>query len=100
MDITSFVVQGRDQALLYGDYSTYHSQLSKRILNVRKRLGIATRNRGKYQKRTKVTAEQVAANHECVALSLPALSPSAVSAVSRGLPRPLRYSLFWAAFRG
>ena len=42
MDITSFVVQGRDQALLYGDYSTYHAQLTKRLLNSRKKLGIAT----------------------------------------------------------
>lgn len=63
MDITSFVVQGRDQALLYGDHSTYHSQLSKRLLNARKKLGIATRNRGKYQKRDKVTPDDVAANH-------------------------------------
>ncbi|UNI21750.1 signal recognition particle subunit srp68 [Purpureocillium takamizusanense] len=70
MDITSFIVQGRDQALLYGDYSTYHSQLAKRLLNTRKKLGIATRNRGKFHNKDKVTAEDVAASHEHVHLLL------------------------------
>jgi signal recognition particle subunit SRP68 len=67
MDITSFIVDGRDKALLYGDYSTYHSLLAKRLLNSRKKIGIATRNRGKYAKKDQVTAENVGENHECVA---------------------------------
>jgi signal recognition particle subunit SRP68 len=66
MDITSFVVQGRDKALLYGDYSTYHAQLAKKLLNSRKKLGIATKNRGKFTKKDQVTAENVAQNHEYV----------------------------------
>lgn len=66
MDITSFIVDGRDKALLYGDYSTYHAALSKRLLNSRKKIGIVTRNRGKYAKKDQVTAENVAENHECV----------------------------------
>ncbi|GJN66885.1 signal recognition particle protein [Purpureocillium lilacinum] len=70
MDITSFVVQGRDQALLYGDYSTYHSALSKRLLNARKKLAIATKNRGKFHKKDKITAEDVASSHEHVHLVL------------------------------
>ncbi|KAM4056829.1 RNA-binding signal recognition particle 68 domain-containing protein [Hirsutella rhossiliensis] len=70
MEITSFVVQGRDQALLYGDYSTYHSQLAKRLLNSRKKLGVATKNRGKFQKRDNITALQVGGNHEYVHLLL------------------------------
>ncbi|KOS18293.1 Signal recognition particle subunit SRP68 [Escovopsis weberi] len=70
MDITSFVVQGRDKALLYGDYSTYHSQLVKRLLNARKKLGIATRNRGKFRKADEVTVESVAQNREYVHLLL------------------------------
>ncbi|RDA83189.1 hypothetical protein CP532_1235 [Ophiocordyceps camponoti-leonardi (nom. inval.)] len=70
MDITAFVVRGRDQALLYGDYATYHSQLAKRLLNSRKKLGIATKNRGKFHKRESPTADQVAANHEYVHLLL------------------------------
>lgn len=70
MDITRFVVQGRDKALLYGDYATYHAQLAKRLVNSRKRLGIATRNRGKFQKRPDVTAQDAAQNHE---YAIPAL---------------------------
>ncbi|KAG6008388.1 hypothetical protein E4U21_004593 [Claviceps maximensis] len=70
MDITSFVVQGRDQALLYGDYSTYHAQLSKRLLSSRKKLGIVTKNRGKFHKREPITAEDISANNENVHLQL------------------------------
>ena len=64
MDITSFVVQGRDQALLYGDYSTYHAQLAKRLLSSRKKLGIVTKNRGKFHKREQITFEDISANNE------------------------------------
>jgi len=48
MDITKFVVSARDQAFLYGDHSTYQKQLSKKLLNCRKKLGISTKGRGKY----------------------------------------------------
>lgn len=65
MDITSYIVQGRDQALLYGDYATYHSQLSKRLLNTRKKLGVVTKNRGKFHKRDHITAENIGQNREC-----------------------------------
>ncbi|WZH41115.1 Signal recognition particle subunit srp68 [Fusarium acuminatum] len=70
MDITKFVVQGRDQALLYGDYSTYHKSLTKRLLSCRKKLGISTKNRGKFHHQDKVTAEKIAQNHEYVQLLL------------------------------
>ncbi|KAK5998485.1 Signal recognition particle subunit SRP68-like protein [Cladobotryum mycophilum] len=70
MDVTKFIVEGRDKALLYGDYSTYHGQLVKRLLNSRKKLGIATRNRGKFRKGEQVTAESVGQNHEYVHLLL------------------------------
>ncbi|KAI9171187.1 LOW QUALITY PROTEIN: Signal recognition particle subunit SRP68 [Paramyrothecium foliicola] len=70
MDITKTVVQGRDKALLYGDYSTYHSQLTKRLANSRKKLAISTKNRGKFQKRDAATAEDVGSNHEYVHLLL------------------------------
>ncbi|KAJ3503485.1 hypothetical protein NM208_g16505 [Fusarium decemcellulare] len=70
MDITKFVVQGRDQALLYGDYSTYHGSLAKRLLSCRRKLGIVTKNRGKFHEHDKVTAEKVAENNEYVHLLL------------------------------
>lgn len=64
MDITAFIIQGRDKALLYGDYSIYHDQLSKKLLNARRKLGISTRNRGKFHKRDAVTAEEIGENRE------------------------------------
>jgi len=64
MDITSFIIQGRDKALLYGDYSTYHGQLSKRLLNSRRKLGTVTKNRGKFRKAEQATAEDVRTNNE------------------------------------
>lgn len=68
MDITKFVVSGRDSALLYGDYATYQGQLAKKLLNSRKKLGIATKNRGKFSKKGDVTAAQIGENHAYVAL--------------------------------
>ncbi|KAK2044494.1 signal recognition particle protein [Colletotrichum somersetense] len=70
MDITKFVVSGRDAALLYGDYATYQNQLAKKLLNSRKKLGIATRNRGKFSRKGDVTATQIAENHEYIHLLL------------------------------
>lgn len=67
MEITSFVIQGRDQALLDGDYSTYQSQLARRLLKARKKLGIATRNRGKFSIKAKITPDEVAGNNGCAA---------------------------------
>lgn len=66
MDITKFVVSGRDAALLYGDYATYQTQLSKKLLNSRKKLNIATKNRGKFSKKGEVGVSQIAENHEYV----------------------------------
>lgn len=69
MDITKFVVEGRDEARLYGDSSAYRVRLSNRIHNLRRRLGIATKPRAKYSQRT-VTAEDIGQNHEFVHLLL------------------------------
>lgn len=57
MDITKFVVSGRAQT--FGDNAAYRAQLSKRLLKCRRRLGIATKPRAKFQKRDDVTAEQI-----------------------------------------
>lgn len=64
MDITTFIVAARNQALLYGDYSTYHSQLAKKLHNCRKKLGIVTKNRGKFTNKFAVSAAQISENHE------------------------------------
>ena len=47
MDITAFISTHRE-ALLIGDYNTYHSQLSRQILATRKRVGRATARREKF----------------------------------------------------
>jgi signal recognition particle subunit SRP68 len=70
MDLTSFVIEGRDKALLYGDYSTYHSQLANRLAKSRKKLAISTKNRGKFQKKDAVNADNVRSNVEYVHLLL------------------------------
>ncbi|KAL2158941.1 hypothetical protein VTH06DRAFT_2971 [Thermothelomyces fergusii] len=70
MDITKTAVSLREKALLYGDYSTYRSQLSGKLLNARKKLSIATKHRGKFSPKAAVTPEQVAENHEHVYLQL------------------------------
>lgn len=64
MDITNFVVSARNEALLYGDYNTYHRQLAKKLHNCRKRLNIVTKNRAKFSKKGPITAEQVSENRE------------------------------------
>ncbi|KAK3936776.1 hypothetical protein QBC46DRAFT_357236 [Diplogelasinospora grovesii] len=70
MDITKVVVSLREKALLYGDYATYRSQLAKKLLNCRKKLNIATRSRGKFHPKSKITGEQIAGNQEYVQLQL------------------------------
>ncbi|KXJ92384.1 hypothetical protein Micbo1qcDRAFT_162652 [Microdochium bolleyi] len=70
MDITTFVVAARNQALLYGDYSTYHSQLAKKLHNCRKKLGVVTKNRGKFTNKSPITATQISENHEYLHLLL------------------------------
>jgi signal recognition particle subunit SRP68 len=73
MEVTSFVVSGRDKAKLYGDYATYRTQLSNRVHNLRKKLGVATKPRAKYTSRAPVTAEDIGRNHEYAHKHVPSL---------------------------
>ncbi len=66
MEITKFVVSGRDKAKLYGESATYRAQLSNRIHNLRRRLGIATKPRAKYTSKAQVTVEDIRRNNEYV----------------------------------
>lgn len=67
MDITSFIVNQRDKALLVGDYGSYRKQLSRRLLVVRKKLNYATKGR-KYTPKSPITVEDIVSNHEYVVL--------------------------------
>ncbi|OAP55400.1 hypothetical protein AYL99_10373 [Fonsecaea erecta] len=69
MDITSSIVSERERALLGGDYNAYHAQATRKIHNLRRRLGAATRGR-KYTPKAPVTAENVSKNAEWVQLLL------------------------------
>jgi signal recognition particle subunit SRP68 len=64
MEVTEFVVSGREKAKLFGDYATYRTQLSNRIHNIRKKLGITTKPRAKYTTKAPVTAEDIGSKHE------------------------------------
>ncbi|KLJ07894.1 signal recognition particle subunit SRP68 [Blastomyces silverae] len=60
MDITSFVVSHREDALLAGDYNSYRAQLSRRLHTLRKKLGQTTQRGKKYSPKPTITAEKVA----------------------------------------
>jgi signal recognition particle subunit SRP68 len=64
MDITKFVSEFRESAFLLGDYSTYHTQLSRRLRIVEKKLGRATPKNAKYAAKSQITAEDVGKDHE------------------------------------
>ncbi|EKD19793.1 signal recognition particle protein [Drepanopeziza brunnea f. sp. 'multigermtubi' MB_m1] len=70
MEVTKFVVSGRDNAKLFGDYAKYRTLLSNRIHNLRTKLGIATKPRAKYSSKAPVTAEDIGRNKEFVNLLL------------------------------
>ncbi|KAF2817271.1 uncharacterized protein BDZ99DRAFT_565040 [Mytilinidion resinicola] len=70
MDITTFVTSQRDAALLLGDYSTYRTQLSRRLLTCNKKLGRATHKNAKYAPKAPVTSEDIGRNHEFLHLQL------------------------------
>ncbi|CZR62419.1 related to signal recognition particle 68 kDa protein [Phialocephala subalpina] len=71
MEVTKFVVSGRDKAKLYGDYSSYRTQLANRIHNLRRKLGIATKKPpAKYTNKAPVTAEDIGRNNEFIHLLL------------------------------
>ncbi|KIW62409.1 hypothetical protein PV04_10587 [Phialophora macrospora] len=69
MNITTSLVSERDKALLGGDYNAYHAQATRKIQNLRRRLGAATRGR-KYTPKAPVTAQNVSKNAEWVQLLL------------------------------
>ncbi|KAK4987978.1 signal recognition particle subunit srp68 [Elasticomyces elasticus] len=70
MDITTFVIKHRDDALLVGDYNTYRTQLSRQLLAIRKRLSRSTPKTAKYTTKDAITAEQLGQNHEFAHLIL------------------------------
>lgn len=72
MDITSFIVTQRNKAVLAGDYGSYHRQLSRRLLVVRKKLNYksSTSKGGKYTSKPPITAQNISSNPEFIHLLL------------------------------
>ena len=66
MDITAYVATNRDKAFLVGDYASYKTQLSRQLLNLRRRLGRTTPKNSKNYKKESITPQDVKQNHECV----------------------------------
>ncbi|TGO24561.1 hypothetical protein BPAE_0100g00290 [Botrytis paeoniae] len=69
MEITKFVLEGRDEAKLFGDSSAYRTRLSNRIHTLRKKLGITTKPRAKYSNKP-ITAEDISQSHDYIHLLL------------------------------
>ncbi|TGO55561.1 hypothetical protein BCON_0090g00040 [Botryotinia convoluta] len=69
MEITKFVLEGRDEAKLFGNSSAYRTRLSNRIHTLRKKLGITTKPRAKYSNKP-VTAEDISQSHDYIHLLL------------------------------
>ncbi|KAK5086592.1 signal recognition particle subunit srp68 [Lithohypha guttulata] len=70
MNITQSIISGRDRALIGGDYSNYHTQSTRRIHTIRKRLGVTTPKGRKYTPKGPITPQDVAKNAEWVHLLL------------------------------
>lgn len=66
MDITNFVTAQREKALLVGDYGSYRTSLSRRLLTVRKKLGRASPKGRQYAPKAPITAGDIASNNEFV----------------------------------
>lgn len=70
MDITGFVTAQREKALLVGNYGSYRTSLSRRLLTVRKKLGRASPKGRKYAPKAPITADDVASNNEFVTMPM------------------------------
>lgn len=70
MDITTFVHSNRDKAFLVGDYATYRTQLSRQLLNSRRKLGCTTPKNQKFASKGPITAQDVGKNHDFARLQI------------------------------
>lgn len=66
MEVTKLVVNGREKPKVNGNWLAYRKQLTKRINNLRKKLGVATKPRAKCAGRVEVTKDDIAQDLKCV----------------------------------
>ena len=67
MEITNFISAHRDKALLAGDYGSYRTQLSRRLLTVRRKLNYKSVKGHKYAAVAPIAVDDVKNSHELVA---------------------------------
>lgn len=66
MDITEYIFARREEVLLAGDYNAYRAHTTRKVHNVRKKLGQATPKGRKYTAKPPITADDVGQNVACV----------------------------------
>lgn len=64
MDITRFVIAQRNRALPDGDYGSYRTQLSRRLLTLRRKLDFQSVKAQKYAVEAPVSVDDIRKNHE------------------------------------
>jgi signal recognition particle subunit SRP68 len=64
MGLSQFIFAQRYDILLRGDYAAYRSQLTRRLLSLRRKLGRTTPKGKKYTGASPITAKDVASNRE------------------------------------
>lgn len=62
MDITDFIFNQREEALVVGDYNAYRTHATRKLHKLRKKLGQATPKGRKYTAKPPVNAEDVGNN--------------------------------------
>ena len=67
MNQTDLYIARREKALLAGDYNTYRTQLTRRILVLRRKLKYTSKGK-KHPSRVPITAQNVGENNESVPL--------------------------------
>ncbi|KAJ5085904.1 hypothetical protein N7532_010675 [Penicillium argentinense] len=70
MEITDFIFKEREDLHLVGDYNAYRAHATRRLHNLRKKLGQATPKGRKYTAKPEITAENVGGNVAYVHLLL------------------------------
>ncbi|KAI9764145.1 MAG: hypothetical protein M1835_007642 [Candelina submexicana] len=66
MEIASFITRNRNKSQQLADYGATRAQLSRRLLTVRRKLGRTSPKGKQYAPAAKITAEDIANNHEFV----------------------------------
>lgn len=66
MEVTKLIITGRERPKVTDNWVAYRRQLTKRIHNLRKKLGIATKPRAKCAGRVEVTKDDITQDHKYV----------------------------------